>query len=389
MQGSHITRSDTASPGSHICHPEVSRRVLVAPNCRVASSCDAPSSLRPHSRRRRAFTLTELLVVIAIIGVLASLITAAAVNALRNAKRARIVLEIKQLATATENFKNDNGAYPPSATVGVGGTVTKQQLISDYERMGKKLSSRIHPTELLVLRALAGDTMIPTAVVQAAPLEGKGVTAAEAVYFWLGGFSQDPRFPISGPGGPSYASGSEVLENRNRRYEFDLGRLGRRNDDGVFWANDLADPGTGRYITYNIDLNGDGDTGDEGEERVLNLWQYSPQGSEEPFVYFDASRYKPYQYDPPSKEGGLVYAIKAVREGLTSATDPDDLVFKERFQFLHCGLDDAWGDFEPLSLAVVGNPSDVLVFPEGPFTGELADTLTNFTNGDLADEAEE
>ena len=31
-----------------------------------------------------------------------------------------------------------------------------------------------------------------------------GMTAGEALVFWLGGFSSDPKYPISGEGGPSY-----------------------------------------------------------------------------------------------------------------------------------------------------------------------------------------
>ena len=45
------------------------------------------SDFRPLASRRPAFTLTELLIVIAIIAVLAGLIAAAAVNAMKAARR--------------------------------------------------------------------------------------------------------------------------------------------------------------------------------------------------------------------------------------------------------------------------------------------------------------
>ena len=45
---------------------------------------------RRLASRRSAFTLTELLIVIAIIGILASLIAAAAVNAMRAARRGQL-----------------------------------------------------------------------------------------------------------------------------------------------------------------------------------------------------------------------------------------------------------------------------------------------------------
>lgn len=47
--------------------------------------------------RRPAFTLVELLVVITIIGILAVLITAAGVGALKTAQRNRIKVEINQM----------------------------------------------------------------------------------------------------------------------------------------------------------------------------------------------------------------------------------------------------------------------------------------------------
>jgi prepilin-type N-terminal cleavage/methylation domain-containing protein len=50
----------------------------------------------PHS----GFTLTELLVVITIIAILTSLITVAAVNALRTAKQARITMEMQLISNA-------------------------------------------------------------------------------------------------------------------------------------------------------------------------------------------------------------------------------------------------------------------------------------------------
>ena len=37
------------------------------------------------------------------------------------------------------------------------------------------------------------------------------MNAAEALVFWLGGFSDDPKYPISGPGGPSYSIESDDL----------------------------------------------------------------------------------------------------------------------------------------------------------------------------------
>jgi prepilin-type N-terminal cleavage/methylation domain-containing protein len=62
---------------------------------------------------KRAFTVVELLVVIVIIGILATLITAAVAGAQRSARRARIAMEMSQITTALEHYKNEFGEYPP------------------------------------------------------------------------------------------------------------------------------------------------------------------------------------------------------------------------------------------------------------------------------------
>jgi general secretion pathway protein G len=65
-------------------------------------------------RRRNGFTLIELLVVIAIIGILVGLTTAAVVQYLNKIPVVNTTSDIRQLASALENFKTKFGFYPPS-----------------------------------------------------------------------------------------------------------------------------------------------------------------------------------------------------------------------------------------------------------------------------------
>jgi prepilin-type N-terminal cleavage/methylation domain-containing protein len=67
-------------------------------------------------RLRRSFTLVEMLVVVVIIGILAGLITAAAVVAQRTARNTVIVAEIGEMDTAIKAFKEKLGDYPPDGT---------------------------------------------------------------------------------------------------------------------------------------------------------------------------------------------------------------------------------------------------------------------------------
>ncbi len=345
----------------------------------------------PLSPRRQAFTLTELLIVIAIIAVLAGLIAAAAVNALNAARRGQIVLEIKNLSGAMENFKNDYGAYPPNGMNPMPQNNPPANSIaklvqSDFQRMFAKAFQGNSEPPILAL-ALCGQN--PGAGSnQDVP---NGMTSSEALYFWLGGFSSDKKFPISGPGGPSFPvdgpERGEVLESRVGGYEFDRGRLGPRNDNGEF-----DEANGGRYLLYSVDLNQNGTIdANAGENRRINLWRYSPKGLEQPLVYFDTSRHKPYQYDPYAAPTATdIFPLKKVREGLTTPNTIRDIAFIDnKYQILHAGLDDDWGDFGVSASSTTDLDDLTLLFPEGPFIGPIADTLTNFTDGTLADESEE
>ena len=64
-----------------------------------------------------SFTLVELLVVIGIIAILASLTLAAANTVWNKAARSRASAEIQAMSTGLENYKTDNGIYPPSTNL--------------------------------------------------------------------------------------------------------------------------------------------------------------------------------------------------------------------------------------------------------------------------------
>jgi general secretion pathway protein G len=77
-----------------------------------------PHPRRRHAPRRRAgFTIVELLMVILIIGVLAALLIPAIQNAIRNAREAEVVVEIKGLEKGITDFNNRFGMDPPSFIV--------------------------------------------------------------------------------------------------------------------------------------------------------------------------------------------------------------------------------------------------------------------------------
>jgi len=336
-----------------------------------------------------AFTLVELLVVITIITILAGLTTGAVIRALNRAKQTRITFELNQLGTAVEDLKNELGAYPPN---GMMRTVAPVNSLAhnDFVRMFKKAFPRSQEPQKLIL-ALAGapDSTSPTVVTQSS-IENLGMSGAEAMFFWLGGFSKDPAYPISGPGGPSFidtdgndtdGDGSnldaidETVEERNLSYEFDLGRVGPRDSNDIF---------NGRFIRYT-------DPQDNTRERRINLWTYTPAGSTVPIHYFDTSRHSPVEYDLDMVFGpDAVHALKQLRAGadITTATIADvRFVEDKKFQILHAGIDDLWGGFGTQTVAGT-NLNQMLLAPEGPFIGESADTLGNFMVSTLEDKTQ-
>ena len=86
-----------------------------------------------------------------------------------------------------------------------------------------------------------------------------------------------------------------------------------------------------------------------------------------------------------------MHAIKSRSESAGAAA-PIQFANRDKFQILHCGIDDEWvaDAFEMMSAHGIRekggdptDPADYLLYPDGPFTGEVADTITNFSEGTL------
>ena len=360
----------------------------------------------------RAFTLVELLVVITIIGILAGLITVAAVAALRRAKLTAIKVQVDQISGAFETYKDKTTAYPPNLQTDEGGDLDSATVLNDVRRHMRQVASRSNEPDALVA-GLAGLTSTGAALNRSSTtgLPG-GMSAGEAVVFWLSGFSSDPAYPISGEGGPSYEIPSlggtdnaklDPIESRRWLYPFKVEQLGPRDDDGYF----DDDEGVGRYIEYQVTING------VPHLRRINFWQFTPDGTTQPILYFDTSRHPAAvvangnitsPFDPPAateptelgpQQMGLhVHAIKRINplynENNAGTVSPIVFVNPDKFQVLHSGIDDRWGTDESFELMTAHrvqstDPADYLLYPTGPFTADVADTVVNFTTGTLED----
>lgn len=348
---------------------------------------------------RAAFTLVELLVVIVIIGILASLITVAAVNAIKHARRTQVKAEINEITNAVDELKNKTTAYPPNCqTDGTGATnpLNEADVLNDLRRYLQQMAPRSQESDDLA-RVLTGQQ--PGDTTNYPNVLSGGISAAEAVVFWLGGFGSDPKYPISGNGGPSYAiaalgdssnASRDPIESRKWVYPFDISRLGPRDSNKYF---------NGRYIEYKAP---------NGQLRRINFWTYTPSKSEQPLVYFDTSRHPVGvasgstlngRYDPPaatySGAGDLagVYAFKKAAETPVAGTPQIQFINPDKFQVFHCGIDGEWDTaaFKKMAPAQQGNSnvaSNYLLFPTGPYVGEFADSEVNFATETTIEDAQ-
>ena len=354
--------------------------------------------------RRQAFTLVELLVVITIIGILAALITAAGAGALKRARQAQIKVEVDQISMALQTFKDTYQSYPPNCQVDddvvTGGEpssapLVESQVLTDLQRQVKQVSGRRGEPDYLI-RALAGLAAADSA--NTSNLAG-GMSAGEALVFWLGGFSSDPKYPISGEGGPSYridnlgstpAVQADPIESRKWIFPFEVARLQPRTSDNFF------DDSTNRFIEYTITI--PGQNNNNPQRRRINFWQYVPSKSERPYLYFDVSRHPAAivngsnvlaPFDPPAASilnpNALhVHAVKTRSES-AAANSPIQFANQDKFQILHAGVDEEWGEEEFERMTAHGGepPEGYLLYPDGPFTGDVADTIVNFSEGTL------
>jgi prepilin-type N-terminal cleavage/methylation domain-containing protein len=321
----------------------------------------------PHSAIPRGFTLVELLVVITIIAILAALLTVAVQAARRAALRAEIKTELQQISTGLDEYKNKITAYPPNCQ-----TVFDHAPPNSIDQFQVYTDLKKHMSQAFPLSKEPDDLIRRLADYQVA--SGKrlvgGMRAGEALVFWLGGFSSNPQYPISGEGGPSFpvspVAGTDSIEQRSWIFPCDVTRLGPRKEDGTFDDQLSGPPEEQRFIVYGMP---------DGSQRRINFWQYFPKRIAQPYLYFDTSRYTPDAYDPPASAGLHLHALKRITNNQVTFATPD------KYQVISCGIDGEWGDHEQLELTSMeaSGTDGFLAFPTGPFTGAMADTIVNFT----------
>lgn len=209
----------------------------------------------------------ELLVVMAILGILAGLL-AWGVNAARVAilKRAQ-AFEVQSIASAVEAYRTKYGDYPPD---GSSWPVMEAHLRKAFPNILVSELALLNPALSQQNGLIRNDNDLTEShphlarYVSTSPglRSGRVFDAAEALVFFLGGFSSDPQRPITGPGGPLKQVGNSYIYNTQREnafFEFKIGRLtldpntGASTDETVYSEgvpNDLMPVYVGNGPTY-------------------------------------------------------------------------------------------------------------------------------------------
>jgi prepilin-type N-terminal cleavage/methylation domain-containing protein len=352
------------------------------------------AQLTPFSPR--GFTLVEMLVVIAIVGILAGLITAGAMVALRRAKIAAIAVELSQLDAACKAYKEKFGDYPPDfagldnsnndPSTGAAYNVGVQNLIlahisKAFPRYQPGVPSGNTATSLTQWQKLGFD-------VQAGwNIDINALSPASALLFFLGG---QPVWRLDASNNPI----SPTISGFNASSPV-TGLAGFCADPANPFAPANTPAGSSRIKPfYDFDIASIGWI-TNGPNAGLAYWpkvQAVVNKTVGPVVYFRAenANYTLNGAVPTTGATGATTNIKSQSYGVwpasdtglsnyTAATPSIVWINPQSFQIFASGLDLQYGNLLDVGTAFYG-----LKYPAGTnYAPQTLDDITNFSGGAL------
>jgi prepilin-type N-terminal cleavage/methylation domain-containing protein len=162
------------------------------------------------THRLRAFTLVEMLVVISIIAVLAALLLPAVNKVLVAGRNTAIGVEVNQLASAIEAYKQDKGDYPPN--------FRDPAVVTRHIRKCYPKIDQTYFTSFMSIVFPTGGTTRRTGTTTTMPI----IDESETLVFWLSGTDTDPRYPFL-----RYFPSGTLTASPKKYYDFDESRLMR------------------------------------------------------------------------------------------------------------------------------------------------------------------
>lgn len=242
------------------------------------------SNRNQPTAHRRGFTLVEVLTVIIIISILAAMATVGIGRVRESARTTAIRMEINSIDDAISQYQQKYGDYPPD--------FSSWAVVTRHYR---KIFPRISDNDQQLLYNMLHDG---AGVFQAARLD-----RAEALVFALGGYSEDPQRPFTGPGGPfawvgagDYDAAMPVEKRNPNNFQINNDRVNRLHDfeQGRLNFTEI-DPsalmtGANRYLSTD-------------DDDLFLTYAASADGA--PFVYFDSRTYDQYDTNIMDANGAL------------------------------------------------------------------------------------